>query len=57
MTLFLTVLSGLAWTVVYVEAIRIGLRDRSYAIPAAALTARSSENSPSSKSSTWPAIS
>jgi hypothetical protein len=37
MTLFLTVLSGLAWTVVYVDAIRIGLRDRSYAIPAAAL--------------------
>jgi hypothetical protein len=35
--LFLTVLSGLAWTVVYVDAIRIGMRDKSYAIPAAAL--------------------
>src|SRR6478609_11407609 len=35
--LFLTVVSGLAWTVVYVDAIRIGFRDRSYAIPAAAL--------------------
>jgi hypothetical protein len=35
--LFLTILSGLAWTVVYVDAIRIGFRDRSYAIPAAAL--------------------
>ena len=37
MILFLTVVSGLAWTVVYVDAIRIGFRDRTYAIPAAAL--------------------
>jgi hypothetical protein len=37
MIVFLTVVSGLAWTVVYLAAIRIGLRDRSYAIPAAAL--------------------
>ena len=37
MILFLTIVSGLAWTVVYVEAVRIGFRDRSYAIPAAAL--------------------
>ena len=37
MILFLTIVSGLAWTVVYVDAIRIGFRDRSYAIPAAAL--------------------
>ncbi|MCU1541761.1 MAG: hypothetical protein JWM01_2708 [Arthrobacter sp.] len=37
MILFLTILSGLAWTVVYIDAIRIGFRDRSYAIPAAAL--------------------
>lgn len=37
MTLFLTILSGVAWTVVYVDAIRVGFRDRSYAIPAAAL--------------------
>jgi hypothetical protein len=36
-TLFLTIVSGLAWTVVYVDAIRIGFRDRTYAIPAAAL--------------------
>ena len=37
MILFLTVVSGLAWTAVYVDAIRIGFRDRSYAIPAVAL--------------------
>lgn len=37
MILFLTVVSGLAWTVVYGEAIRLGFRDRTYAIPAAAL--------------------
>lgn len=35
--LFLTIVSGLAWTAVYVDAIRIGFRDRTYAIPAAAL--------------------
>jgi hypothetical protein len=35
--LFLTVVSGIAWTLVYIDAIRIGFRDRSYAIPAAAL--------------------
>ncbi|MEV6957057.1 hypothetical protein [Streptomyces sp. NPDC051183] len=37
MDLFLTVVSGIAWTVVYVEAIRVGLRDRTYAMPVAAL--------------------
>ena len=37
MALFLTVLSGLAWTIVYAEAIRLGFRDRTYAIPLAAL--------------------
>ena len=37
MILFLTIVSGLAWTVVYVDAMRIGFKDRSYAIPAAAL--------------------
>ena len=37
MILFLTVVSGIAWTAVYVEAIRVGFRDRSYAVPAAAL--------------------
>lgn len=37
MVLFLTIVSGVAWTAVYVDAIRIGFRDKSYAIPAAAL--------------------
>jgi hypothetical protein len=31
--LFLTVLSGLCWTVVYLDGIRVGIRDQSYAIP------------------------
>jgi hypothetical protein len=35
--LILTLVSGVAWTVVYVEAIRVGLRDRTYAMPVAAL--------------------
>ncbi|MFF5491033.1 hypothetical protein [Streptomyces virginiae] len=33
----LTLVSGIAWTLVYVEAIRVGLRDRTYAMPVAAL--------------------
>ncbi len=33
----LTLVSGIAWTVVYVDAIRIGFKRRTYAIPAAAL--------------------
>jgi hypothetical protein len=37
MVVALTLISGVAWTVVYVVAIRIGLRERTYAIPAAAL--------------------
>jgi hypothetical protein len=37
MVSFLDVLSGLAWTIVYVECIRVGLRDRTYAMPLAAL--------------------
>ncbi|WP_328926209.1 hypothetical protein OG429_17300 [Streptomyces sp. NBC_00190] len=37
MDLILTLVSGIAWTVVYVEAIRVGLRDRTYAMPLAAL--------------------
>lgn len=37
MNLFLTILSGVAWTTVYVCAILVGFRDKSYAIPAAAL--------------------
>jgi hypothetical protein len=31
--LFLTLLSGLCWTVVYIDGIRIGFRDHSFAIP------------------------
>lgn len=34
---FLSALSGLAWTIVYIAAIRIGFRQRTYAIPLAAL--------------------
>src|ERR1700738_2215364 len=37
MDLFLTVVSGLAWTAVYAEAIRVGFRQKTYAIPAIAL--------------------
>ncbi|WP_330331914.1 hypothetical protein OHS33_20810 [Streptomyces sp. NBC_00536] len=37
MELFLTLVSGIAWTVVYAEAIRLGLRQRTYAMPVAAL--------------------
>jgi len=37
MDLTLTLVSGIAWTVVYVAAIRIGFRQRTYAIPVAAL--------------------
>ena len=37
MALALTLLSGVAWTVVYVVAIRIGFQQRTYAIPAVAL--------------------
>ena len=35
--LILTVISGICWTVVYIEGIRIGFRDKSYAIPFYAL--------------------
>jgi hypothetical protein len=37
MELFLTVLSGLAWTIVYIEAIRLGFVQKTYAMPVAAL--------------------
>lgn len=37
MALFLTILSGVAWTTVYVCAILVGFRHKSYAMPAAAL--------------------
>src|SRR5258707_5422479 len=33
----LTVISGLAWKIVYFESIRVGFRDKTYAIPIAAL--------------------
>lgn len=37
MLILLTIISGVAWTLVYVEAIRLGLRQRTYAVPLAAL--------------------
>ena len=37
MQLFLTVVSGLAWTIVYIEAIRLGFKYKTYAMPVAAL--------------------
>jgi hypothetical protein len=37
MSMFLTILSGVAWTIVYIESIRIGFAQKTYAIPAAAL--------------------
>jgi hypothetical protein len=37
MQLFLTILSGVAWTIVYIEAIRLGFRYKTYAMPVAAL--------------------
>jgi hypothetical protein len=33
----LTIISGLCWTIVYIEAIRLGFKDRSYAMPFFAL--------------------
>ena len=35
--IMLTVISGVCWTIVYVDGIRIGFRDKSYAIPFYAL--------------------
>jgi hypothetical protein len=35
--LILTVISGICWTAVYIEGVRIGFRDKSYAIPFYAL--------------------
>jgi hypothetical protein len=37
MELFLTVTSGLAWTIVYIEAIRLGFIQKTYAMPVAVL--------------------
>ena len=35
--LFLTLLSGLCWTIVYIDSIRVGIKDKSYAMPLWAL--------------------
>ena len=35
--LILTVVSGVCWTIVYIEGIRVGFKDKSYAIPFYAL--------------------
>jgi hypothetical protein len=35
--LLLTALSGLAWTIVYIESIRVGFQQKTYAMPIAAL--------------------
>src|SRR5688572_9937409 len=35
--LLLTIISGLCWTIVYIDGIRVGFRDKSYAIPFYAL--------------------
>ena len=37
MVLFLTLLSGIAWTIVYIVSIRIGFTQKTYTIPLAAL--------------------
>lgn len=37
MVLILILLSGMAWTVVYIDSIRIGLRQKTYAMPIVAL--------------------
>ena len=37
MILFLTILSGLAWTLVYIESIGVGFRQKTYAMPVAAV--------------------
>src|SRR5215218_5122293 len=37
MITFLTAVSGIAWTVVYIAAIRIGFTQRTYALPVVAL--------------------
>ena len=37
MTLFLTLLSGIAWTIVYIQCIRIGYKQKTYCMPLFAL--------------------
>jgi hypothetical protein len=35
MVLLLTVLSGIAWTIVYIDSIRVGFKQKTYAMPIA----------------------
>jgi len=37
MVTLLTALSGIAWTIVYIDSIRVGFMQRTYAMPIAAL--------------------
>jgi hypothetical protein len=37
LALFLSIVSGISWTIVYISAIRIGFKDKTYAIPVLAL--------------------
>jgi hypothetical protein len=37
MVMLLTALSGIAWTIVYIDSIRVGFKQRTYAMPIAAL--------------------
>ncbi len=37
MVMLLTVLSGIAWTIVYIDCIRVGFKQKTYAMPIAAL--------------------
>ena len=37
MVLLLTALSGIAWTIVYLDSIRVGFSQKTYAMPIAAL--------------------
>ncbi|WP_267202409.1 hypothetical protein [Limosilactobacillus kribbianus] len=37
MTLFLTLVSGIAWTIVYIECIRLGFKEKAYSMPLFAL--------------------
>src|SRR5713101_195578 len=37
MVMFLTLLSGIAWTIVYIDSIRVGFKHKTYAMPIAAL--------------------
>ncbi len=37
MTLFLTLLSGISWMLVYIDCIRLGIKQKTYGIPLFAL--------------------